>query len=356
MVPREAKTSNWFSEKDPNKPVSAVAKAAIRQRLGTVQFFLPITAKNLDRSGTRVHQLRVSTRRAQAAMEIFQDVLPELRARTICKQLKRLRSAASDARDLDVLYERLSHTTLPTAEARLSRLLDEIVRCREVAQKPLRKARKRLKRQEFKGEIRGLLKRVRWRGEGDEPPFDAVARHAMGSAAGAFFRAASEALGDPESLHQLRIAGKRLRYAIELLAPAFPTTLRTELYPVFQEVQERLGRANDHATACELFRKWAGDPRRPQGELLQILAVDEERSMETSRQEFLNWWTPRREADLRRRFEAFISGTSLDLVAAPEHTGDLDPGAQCSSTNASQGSSFHDDAPTKPAATAATIP
>jgi hypothetical protein len=235
-------------------------------------------------------------------------------------------------------------------------LLDEIVRCREVAQKPLRKARKRLKRQEFKGEIRGLLKRVRWRGEGDEPPFDAVAKHAMGSAAGAFFRAASEALGDPESLHQLRIAGKRLRYAIELLAPAFPTTLRTELYPVFQEVQERLGRANDHATACELFRKWAGDPRRPQGELLQILAVDEERSMETSRQEFLNWWTPHREADLRRRFEAFISGTSLDLVAAPEHTGDLDPGAPCSSTNASQGSSFHDDAPTKPAATAATLP
>ena len=52
------------------------------------------------------HQLRVATRRAGAALEIFRDCLPEKDYQTARKQLRRLRRAAGAARDWDVLQYR----------------------------------------------------------------------------------------------------------------------------------------------------------------------------------------------------------------------------------------------------------
>jgi CHAD domain-containing protein len=52
----------------------------------------------------------------------------------------------------------------------------------------------------------------------------------------------------------MRICGKRVRYAMELLAGALDHSFRRELYPTFAEVQEKLGTINDHATAIARYR------------------------------------------------------------------------------------------------------
>src|SRR5207253_2054214 len=55
---------------------------------------------------------------------------------------------------------------------------------------------------------------------------------------------ASRDLHDYEHLHQVRIAGKQLRYAMEVLAPCYEPPFAEELYPAVEQMQEILGRAN----------------------------------------------------------------------------------------------------------------
>src|SRR5207244_2148550 len=57
--------------------------------------------------------------------------------------------------------------------------------------------------------------------------------------------AASGDLKDYAHLHQVRIQGKRLRYAMEVFADCFAADFKEELYPQIEEMQEILGSAND---------------------------------------------------------------------------------------------------------------
>src|SRR5438105_1841471 len=56
-------------------------------------------------------------------------------------------------------------------------------------------------------------------------------------------------LNDYEHLHQVRIIGKRLRYAMEVFADCFAAEFRERHYPAVEEMQEILGRANDSHVA-----------------------------------------------------------------------------------------------------------
>jgi hypothetical protein len=58
-------------------------------------------------------------------------------------------------------------------------------------------------------------------------------------------------LKDYAQLHQVRIAGKRLRYAMEVFSGCFPPPFTDVLYPLVEHVQEILGRANDSHVASE---------------------------------------------------------------------------------------------------------
>src|SRR5271166_2129584 len=52
---------------------------------------------------------------------------------------------------------------------------------------------------------------------------------------------ASDDLNDCENLHQVRIIGKRLRYAMEVFAGCFAPPFREKLYPAMEEMQTILG-------------------------------------------------------------------------------------------------------------------
>jgi triphosphatase len=58
---------------------------------------------------------------------------------------------------------------------------------------------------------------------------------------------------DIAGLHALRLRGKRMRYAAEILAPAFPGKPARRFIDRLATLQARLGRLNDRAVAAELL-------------------------------------------------------------------------------------------------------
>jgi CHAD domain-containing protein len=283
-------------------------------RLAVLWHYLPLAAKQADKDIEHVHQLRVATRRAVATLSIFWDVLPPRRAQWLKKRLKHVRRAAGAARDDDVLAARLEKWI--ARHPAVATVLKQVRRHRQEAQAPIEQIHKKLVRKQFERRLTELLDRVRWRSETDEPEpcFAAAARRNMRTAVNDFHAAAAADLSDIAALHQFRIAGKQLRYAMEVFAEAFRPTLRTELYPQIEQLQTLLGDVNDHATARARLDKWLAKARDEELiEALRKLANSEAASLRRSRQKFLAWWTPERAARLKTQLKSHLA------PAASEH-------------------------------------
>ncbi len=290
---------------------------ALAVRFDLVWHYLP-RAADLPAVTENVHQLRVATRRAMAAMQIFEALLPPRRAWWMNKQLKRVRKAAGDARDLDVLAERLAKSE--AADHAVGKdLLKRIERLRADAQQPIEKVRHKLRDKDFPRRRAELIDRVRLRGKADRlilPTLETAAHRALGLLVEDFFAAAAGDFSDYAALHAFRIQGKQLRYAMEIFAGAFPPAFRSEQYPVVEELQERLGRINDHRAAQELFAGWLAD--RDVGAAIARLPeriAAETDALAKARQEFLVWWTDERAAALRGRFRELLGSPNREQTA-----------------------------------------
>jgi len=319
----DSMASKWIKGADPKQPVSAFARRALKKRLRSVWHFAALAAKKPEDDIEHVHQLRVATRRAGAGLQVFADLLPARRMRWMKKQLRTLRRAAGDARDLDVLAQRLGLLRDETSGSELEPVHKQIVLERRKVQKPLRRAYRKAKCKRFPRRSRKLLRQIRWRGAGEEPSLREAAGNALRPLVDAFFAAADQDLTAPESLHEMRIQGKRIRYALELLVGAFDTSFRKELYPVFEEVQDKLGATNDHASAEARFRQWHNrtDSVAAQAELA-ALAAAEGREFAAKSTAFRAWWTKQRATDLRRQFDAFLENDSPVAIRLDERHGD----------------------------------
>jgi CHAD domain-containing protein len=282
--------------------VSTVAALVLKRRIDAVSHYLPLAAKHADKDPEYVHQLRVSTRRANAALKLFAAVLPKKQRRRVGRQLGKLRRAAGAARDLDVMQSRLLIRECEQPDRKLTRLLEEIWSRRQSAQKRLIAARKQLKQGCFRGDAKKLPGRIRWPGPNAEPTFGETASLALKAALDEFFTASQKDLCEIDNLHNMRIAGKRLRYTLELVSGVYESRLKTELYPLVEEIQNKLGTINDHASASCVFGQWAKDAKRKPSKLLIALAEEERRFVKSSSREFRTWWKADRGDDLRRRF------------------------------------------------------
>ncbi len=251
-----SKKGKWLKADSADQPLSEVVCDAVQERLKVVLANLRRVAKRAEDDIEHVHQLRVSTRRAQSALRLFSDVLPARRRSWWNRRLKRLRNAAGRARDLDVLIERLDPQAMDVKEGSLESIRVDLQRQRRREQKPLRKLWRESKREDLNREIRRLGHRVRWRGAGPDPPFHVAARQSLAPLVEGFFTAGAADLSDPENMHLMRLAGKKLRYAIELLSGAFDARLRQKLYPKFAQIQGDLGEINDHLVARTIFNDW----------------------------------------------------------------------------------------------------
>lgn len=309
--------SKWIDVCSPDEPVETIAAQGLRRRLNLVWHYLELAAQEAEDDVEHVHQLRVAARRAVATMEMFEPLLPARRSLAISKQLRRVRKAAGDARDLDVLAMRLEKRMQAEHDAPLRPLLQEIERRRHRAQEPIEEAYERL-RKKFPRGVRRLLKRVKLRSKVDKlsrPTFECFARRALRPLVDDLLIAAAGDFSDYQALHAFRIESKRLRYAMEIFAGAFEPSFRDDLYPMVEDLQEHLGEINDHATAKALFDAWAAE--NPEPELCRALAEvaqNEAAAIEERRRKFLEWWNTERQAALR---EGLQQELSLDVCVAP---------------------------------------
>ncbi len=307
--------AKWIEGIAPEAPVSEVAGRALRVRLEPVAHYLPLAAKRSDKDVEYVHQVRVASRRAVAAIKLFQPLLPARRSRRLRRKLNRIRRACGDARDFDVLIERLSSSPVEDDVGREA-LVGRIKQCRDAAQVPIRKVRKRLPERRLARRIKQLVARVRWRADTSvcpEPCFGAYARVELRRQLDRFFGFATGDLTQDEPLHRFRIEAKRFRYHLELLAGAFSTPFREQLYPAIEELQERLGQVMDCATASDRYRSWAEQwAGTAEAAFLSAWAASEEAELRTSRAAFLDWWNTERAEALRASFAELLTSAGAN--------------------------------------------
>ena len=78
---------------------------------------------------------------------------------------------------------------------------------------------------------------------------------------------------DPATIHRLRIALKKLRYDVELLAPAFPAYAGLAL-SVLTPLQSELGSVHDKDVRMELLKRFLAKAPEQHGDELAALIGD----------------------------------------------------------------------------------
>lgn len=301
------KKSKWVKSQEAKQPISKVVCRVVDERLNLIWHYVPLAAQQWQQDVEYVHQLRVATRRAGAALDVFDPLLPSKRTRMMKKHLRRIRRAAGAARDLDVLSQRLHKEVDEGGRVALATTFATLDELRLAAQKPIVKVGKRLAKRGFPDAICELTERIRWRKDSPEPTYQRAARNMLRGAVDGFYAAAQEDLTDVEKLHELRIAGKSLRYTMELLSGAFAQWFREELYPEVEAIQEKLGGLNDHVTARQNFQEWSERTSDPAAaEQFRALAAAELEQLEREKADFLQWWTAERSEQLKESFAQLL--------------------------------------------------
>lgn len=310
------KRSVAWAVKDSGKvPAARVAARTLRKRLETVWSELRVSCRQRH-DAEHVHQLRVATRRTLAALTAFQELVPKKQRGWFEKRLRNIRHAAGATRDLDVLHEELSRQlvpgdkhALPLAPAARKRLVAMLARRRDVARESIRETREALVADDWPGCVERLLAAVASRDSTES--FLLYARQRFPVLLERFFDRADRKLTSADEIHRLRIAGKKLRYALEIFAVAFPTATQKACLDALETLQEKLGTFTDHAAAADRYRRWAReDGAGVDRTILVALRRHEDRRAEKARRDFVKWWRPARRRALRRSLEQTLERVS----------------------------------------------
>jgi CHAD domain-containing protein len=306
----------WIEDLKADTPLADAARHVLTVRLEVVRDHLPKALHEADKDPEHVHQLRVGTRRAGAALQIFESCLPSQEFKRAKKRLRALRRAAGAARDWDVFRESLGSGPARGATQRpgFDFLAGYATGQRLAAQEHLRTvcADEPFAFDRLLAETAAAVRPP----DDDQETLADLARPLLSELLGNLDARASEDLENYDNLHQVRIAGKRLRYAMEVFAVCFAGAFRETLYPAVEEMQEILGNANDSHVAgqrLEALRRQLQASRSPDWKRfrpgLDALVRFHRQRLPKERRNFLAWW---------RRWRASGSEDLLSgLVQAP---------------------------------------
>jgi len=288
----------WPTGDERRMPVGQMAASTLRQRLDTVWRDLR-AAVAMPVEAEPVHRLRVATRRALAAIDAFRPLVPAKRRAWFEKRLRRLRRAAGEARDLDVLSVRLGGNGTATARRRLVALL---ARKRHDSRAPIREELDGLIAAGWSARVDRLLEEVRARHRRSR--FRAFARRRFEPMVKSVFKKAGRTLRDDDAIHALRIEGKKLRYALEIFGTVFSARDRIRCQESLERLQQTLGDFTDHASAADRLGRWARSADAgPNRDMLFALRDDEDDAAARARRSFSRWWNPDRRRSLHRRLQ-----------------------------------------------------
>lgn len=219
-------------------PASAGIKLVLLTRFEELQSWRKTALDWSDPEG--VHSMRVASRRLRGALR---DFTPYVRKRSIApvfKELKYIADALGEVRDHDVaipVLEELQKRAPHASDEALKQLIEQRMQLREQAREDLKAILEKDELTRLQAEfIDGVEdatnfseRRNKQAPTRPEPIFRDVSRAILLDRLREFEKL-SNSLFDPfdvEALHEMRIAAKRLRYALELCQPCWPRSIAT---------------------------------------------------------------------------------------------------------------------------------
>jgi|GEM_PF-2272459 len=237
-----------------------------------------------------VHNMRVAIRRMRAALRMFSKAfIKEPRAR-LNAELRWMANVLGGVRDLDVYIESVPQylSYIDGDVDDYAPFIDQLETRRRAAREALFSALDGWRFGEFKSRVETFIA---------SPPLslvemalEDVAAAGLGSFAANVLKGASKVKTE-EDLHALRIAFKRLRYAVEFLGGVSPKRM-ARVSKIASRYQDILGRFNDAVWACQRVRQAVCEKRRPalQVFLLGYLLACQRLAAIDARVEFLRRW------------------------------------------------------------------
>ncbi len=285
------------------QPAHVVGRKILRTHLDNVWHAAKATANQTGKDSDYVHQLRVATRSAGAALEVFSQFVRKRELRWMKNRLRRFRRAAGKARDLDVLASRLAAIVSDENDKPIKKLLKKLKKQRSKAQLPLVDEYLSAKRKRFRRRIETLVNGICR----SNISFEQAARTAIEQSISKFFVAAESLPFDFTSLHRLRISAKRVRYSLEILKKAFAPALVKQTTREFRKLQEQLGPINDHVNTVATFsRILEGVKDDGSIQRFQLLIETEKQQLEEKRRSFCELLIPGKLAELKVLVRALV--------------------------------------------------
>jgi CHAD domain-containing protein len=213
-----------------------------------------------------VHDLRVVLRRARTTLEAGRRVLGAFHADEVRRSLRDVQRATGALRDEEVLLELVGALGSERQDIRAW------IGARGRRERALRLALRRIVEAGDLDRGRRLLDALlsfRIKPSRDKR-LTKFARRAVDDARRDVERRRAAPLEDPESMHRLRIAYKRLRYTVDAFAPALPADLAGLSQPAAR-LQGRLGELHDVDVAIGCVRRARSLEDAGRGALLAAL-------------------------------------------------------------------------------------
>lgn len=202
-----------------------------------------------------VHRARVASRRLRSALTVFPDCFSEKKVKTWRKAIRELTRGLGDARDKDVqiafVRDTLDHLQDKAWLPGILGLLVYLVRQRDSMQPAVLRALDRLQKgrvlDKMMTKTKQMSKGLEERGVtvASEQVLAHAEQQILAGVDGLL--ALESSLADPQDIgqhHALRIAAKRLRYAVEVCRPAYSGRI-DEVLDAIKQVQTLLGAIHD---------------------------------------------------------------------------------------------------------------
>jgi len=208
-----------------------------------------IEAKDVE----AIHQIRVASRRLRNAFEHFKDCLPSKKSKDWQDEIRKITHALGRARDLDIQIECVNacydETLGMPYKPGYRRLLLRLKQRRVKAQKKVNKTLDKLKGGNLLSKMQSHFGELSARA--DDTYLFTPSLYQRGFAAIndelEDLLSYQDFIRDPENvekLHAMRIAGKHLRYTMELFSPLYKEAL-TPYIQVMKDIQDQLGAIHD---------------------------------------------------------------------------------------------------------------
>lgn len=267
----------WL-ELAPGEPVALVAQRVLGARLRELRKAMrrvgrvlghgrgvepageALSAEGEDPAAKAVHRLRVASRKSDVSLRTFRAYCDPKQWRQVRGMVRTVRRLAGTVRDADVHVQLLGPVGVASGEPRVGvgarSAAERIARERAEAMGKLHEACDDARVRALGARARRLERSVSSR---SAFPVDLVARTTLAGLASDAGRFGPEDLIDLAKLHELRLAVKRLRYAMETFGVLIEGTTRDAAYAALEEAQKRLGDVNDVATLVDRFERYAAD-------------------------------------------------------------------------------------------------